>query len=183
MTFLFEHRTRVSSSTLFKKKGLLLFILLFPLCSFSQIPTLSGTKKPPPPPPPPPPSDLLFEPVTFFVHQDCISINGRFKQDSCGKQKLQTSIQQLIQYPAQAINEHIKGMVVIQCYLDKDGIIKGSKLIKDIGGGCGEEAIRALQFFQKDHKLNTPWVPRIPSRSKNTTPKVYFNVPIFFELE
>lgn len=55
-------------------------------------------------------------------------------------------------YPEEAKAKQIEGVVVIGFVVAKDGSVKDVKLIKDIGGGCGEEAVRL-------GKLMTKWSP------------------------
>jgi periplasmic protein TonB len=50
-----------------------------------------------------------------------------------------------MKYPAQARRMGIEGKVFIQFVVGKDGSISEIKIIKGIGAGCDEEAIRVLQ--------------------------------------
>lgn len=49
-----------------------------------------------------------------------------------------------VRYPAQAKKLDIKGFVLVNAIIEKDGSIKYVKIRKDIGGGCGEEATRVV---------------------------------------
>jgi protein TonB len=49
-----------------------------------------------------------------------------------------------IKYPAQALSLGLQGRVFIQFVVGKDGSITDATLIRGIGGGCDEEAIRVV---------------------------------------
>ncbi|MFQ3574812.1 MAG: TonB family protein [Cytophagales bacterium] len=52
-----------------------------------------------------------------------------------------------IRYPKQAIQMGIEGRVFIQFTVGKDGCIKDVKIVKGIGGGCEEEALRVVNLM------------------------------------
>ncbi len=54
------------------------------------------------------------------------------------------TIQESIKYPTVAKNAGIEGRVLIQFTVDQSGHIENPIVINGIGGGCDEEAIRAL---------------------------------------
>jgi protein TonB len=78
-----------------------------------------------------------------------------------------------IKYPKIAKETGIEGTVVVTFVIETDGSITDVKLLKDIGGGCGEEAIRLVNGMPK-------WNP---GRQNNTPARVQFNLPIKFTLE
>ncbi len=59
-----------------------------------------------------------------------------------------------LQYPNAAREAEIKGRVVVEFIIDKDGSVDGVRVVKgqDIGGGLPEEAIRVV-------KNMPPWKP------------------------
>ena len=63
-------------------------------------------------------------------------------------------------------------------YVDKDGRIRAPELLKDIGAGCGQEALRVIRSM--DNVTYEKWTP---SKSRGKAVKVYFNLPIEFDLE
>lgn len=77
-----------------------------------------------------------------------------------------------INYPAKAIKEKIAGRVVLTFIVEKSGELSNIKLIRGIGGGCDEEAMRVL-------KMSPPWKPGY----QNGRPvRVIYTMPISFNL-
>jgi protein TonB len=68
----------------------------------------------------------------------------------------------------------LSGKLLIRFYVDVDGSIKDAKVIKDgVGGYCGEESLRVVNKMPK-------WNPGMQN---NTPVKVYYNLPIVFEVK
>ncbi len=78
-----------------------------------------------------------------------------------------------IHYPQSALKNGIQGTVYVHFIIEKDGSISDIKVLKGIGGGCDEEAIRVLSIIPK-------W---IPGRQNGKTVRVLFNTPISFSLK
>ncbi len=55
------------------------------------------------------------------------------------------AIQREIQYPVIAKRAGIEGRVILQFIVDEQGRVTEPKVVRGIGGGCDEEALRALQ--------------------------------------
>ena len=55
--------------------------------------------------------------------------------------------------------------------VDTDGTVLNPKILRDIGGGCGEEALRIVRLMPK-------WKP---GRFYGKVVKTTFNLPIFFD--
>ena len=55
------------------------------------------------------------------------------------------AIQREIQYPVIAKRAGIEGRVILQFIVDEQGRLTEPKVVRGIGGGCDEEALRALQ--------------------------------------
>lgn len=77
-----------------------------------------------------------------------------------------------IQYPQLARESGITGTVYVTFVVNKDGRLTNFKILRGVGGGCDEEAIRVL-------KMMPPW---IPGRQGGKTVPVQFNLPIRFTL-
>ena len=69
-----------------------------------------------------------------------------------GDRALMNYIANQLKYPEEARKQGIEGIVVLQFTVEEDGRLTEISLRKDLGGGCGEEAIRLL-------KNMPPWVP------------------------
>ncbi|MDR0789311.1 MAG: energy transducer TonB [Bacteroidales bacterium] len=54
-----------------------------------------------------------------------------------------------IVYPEAARQAGIEGQVSVNFVVEKDGSITNIKIIRDIGGGCGEELVRVLKAMPK----------------------------------
>jgi protein TonB len=69
-----------------------------------------------------------------------------------GQDALLADIQKMLQYPPMAKRNRIEGECIVAFTLDKDGAASNYKIIKNIGGGCGEEAMRVAKAL----KYNAP---------------------------
>lgn len=78
-----------------------------------------------------------------------------------------------IKYPAQARETNIEGKVYIKFIVEKDGSVSDVKCIRDIGGGCGAEAVRVVKTLPK-------WKP---AKQRNRTVRSYFTLPVAFTLQ
>ena len=77
-----------------------------------------------------------------------------------------------IRYPALARENNISGRVFISFVVEKDGRLTDIKIVRGIGAGCDEEAVRVL-------KLAPAWKPGI----QNGRPvRVTYTIPVFFQL-
>lgn len=83
-------------------------------------------------------------------------------------QKLATEMQ----YPAHARKNGIQGRVYVQFLITKDGQLTEPKVIRGIGGGCDEEAIRAINTIKG-------WEPAIHKGKPVTIRTV---LPVIFKL-
>ena len=78
-----------------------------------------------------------------------------------------------IKYPEEAKELGIQGKVFVNFVVEPDGSISGVKIMRGIGGGCDEEAIRVVKAMPK-------W---IPGKQRGVPVRVYFNLPIKFTLQ
>ncbi len=78
-----------------------------------------------------------------------------------------------LKYPDIAREQNIQGKVYVQFIVEKDGSITDPKAIRDIGGGCGDEAVRVVSGMPK-------WKPG-NQRGRNV--RVQFTLPVAFQLE
>ena len=80
-------------------------------------------------------------------------------------------LQKKIRYPLQAKSLGVQGVVYVQSIINEKGKIVDPKVVKKLGAGCDEEAIRVL----KKSKFK-------PGYDKGKPVKVRFTLPIFFRL-
>lgn len=96
---------------------------------------------------------------------------------ACSTRKMLEYIYSNLKYPAEARQNGIQGQVVIQFIIEKDGSVKEPKLLKDIGAGCGEAALKVINDM---NKLPERWRPGMKD---GVAVPAYFTVPIRFKLE
>jgi protein TonB len=79
---------------------------------------------------------------------------------------------QNIQYPQQASELGIQGTVYIQFVVDSKGNITDVKIMRGIGGGCDEEALRVVKIMPKWH----------PGKQNGKTVRVLYTMPVTFKI-
>lgn len=77
-----------------------------------------------------------------------------------------------IKYPQMARESGIQGRVFVTFVVEKDGSVTDVKVLRGIGGGCDEEAIRVIENMPK-------WNP---GKQRGKPVRVQFNMPILFKL-
>ena len=90
-----------------------------------------------------------------------------------GIQKLLEYLHSNIRYPVLAKESNIQGKVFVSFVVEKDGSVTDVKVLRGIGGGCDEEAIRVVSQMPK-------W---IPGRQRDVPVRVRYNLPIKFVLQ
>ncbi len=77
-----------------------------------------------------------------------------------------------IKYPEMAKESGIQGTVYVTFVVEKDGSISNVKVLRGIGGGCDEEAVRVIKNMPK-------WKP---GKQRGRPVRAQFNMPIRFIL-
>ncbi len=77
-----------------------------------------------------------------------------------------------IKYPEEARKNGTEGTVVISFVVEKDGSLSEIKLLRDIGDGCGQEAIRMVSMMPR-------WVP---GKNKGQPVKQKMVLPVKFKM-
>jgi TonB family protein len=80
---------------------------------------------------------------------------------------------QNIKYPEQAKKNGIQGKVFVTFVIESDGSISDVKVLRGIGGGCDEEAVRVIKLMPK-------WNPGM---QEGKAVRTQFNIPIKFALD
>ncbi|MBV6647800.1 MAG: energy transducer TonB [Cyclobacteriaceae bacterium] len=101
----------------------------------------------------------------FIIVQDMPSYPG-------GIEAFYDYVGRNMKYPKMARRHGIQGTVTLQFVIDVDGSITDIQVLKGIGGGCDEEAIRVL-FKAKKFS---------PGKQRGMAVKVRQTLPIFFRL-
>ena len=90
-----------------------------------------------------------------------------------GMEALIKYLSENIKYPEQAKKDKIQGKVYISFVVEKDGSVADAKVLRGIGGGCDEEALRVVNAMPN-------WTP---GKQRNTPVRVQFNLPVAFKLQ
>lgn len=90
-----------------------------------------------------------------------------------GEQALNDFMAKNLHYPQVARDSNIQGRVFVQFVVEKDGTITNPKVTRDIGGDCGEEALRVVRMMPK-------WKTGM---RKGKAVRVQYTLPVVFELE
>ncbi|HET6569101.1 MAG TPA: TonB family protein [Rhodothermales bacterium] len=117
-----------------------------------------------PPPPvvqPPPPKDEVFT-----VVEQMPTFPG-------GLQAMYEWMQKEFEYPEIARKAGVEGKVFVQFVVGNDGAIRDAQVVRGIGGGCDEEALRLIKAMPK-------W---IPGKQNGRAVSVKFSMPITFKLK
>jgi protein TonB len=89
-----------------------------------------------------------------------------------GDKALREFILNNLNYPEIARKTGITGTVYVQFVVEKDGSISDVKVVRGIGGGCDEEAVRVVKSMPK-------WKP---GKQRGMPVRVYFTLPIELKL-
>ena len=154
---------------------------------------------PPPPPPPPAPTTVLEIVEDEVVVEEKEQVNQEVKEETKvvvqqreeeveeeqvftivedmptfpgGEAELFKYLGKTIKYPQMAQDASISGVVYVTFVVGKDGKISDAKVLRGIGGGCDEEALRVVRAMPT-------WKPG-KQRGKPVT--VQYNLPIRFTL-
>lgn len=88
--------------------------------------------------------------------------------------KMKTSLaalQKQIVYPDKAQKAGVEGRVIVQFVVNEKGEVENPRVIRGIGGGCDEEAIRVAKLAQFE-----------PGEQRGVPVRVQFTLPIMFML-
>ena len=145
---------------------------------------VAETKKaaPAPPPPPPPPPALEVKEIFKVVEEmprfpGCEDLPTMDEKKACSQQKMLEFIYANIRYPAIARDNNISGTAVVRFVVTETGKIEGGEILRDIGGDCGQEALRVVNLM---NDLPERWTP---GKQRGRKVSVYFNLPVKFILK
>jgi protein TonB len=91
-----------------------------------------------------------------------------------GQAAMYAFIAQELKYPLLAKRNRIQGQCIVSFTLATDGTLQGVKLVKQVGGGTGEEALRVvrlLKFKKPEYPILTslPIVFKLGATASNAT--------------
>jgi periplasmic protein TonB len=118
------------------------------------------------------PKPVDLEPLPDETAEETFIYAEEMPEPVGGMQEFYKYISKNIKYPSQARRMGIEGNVTVSFVVDKDGSITEIKVLKGIGAGCDEEAIRILETARK-------WRP---GKQRAVPVRVRMAIPIFFKL-
>jgi len=162
---------------------------------------LASTTPPPPPPPPPAPTQVIEivedevevqdkEVIEMEVTETTVVEAPVQREEEVVEEQIFTIVEEMptfpggevemrkylgksIKYPQMAQDAGISGTVFLTFEVDKDGKIKDVKVLRGIGGGCDEEAMRVVKAMPQ-------WTP---GKQRGKAVRVQFTLPVKFTLK
>ncbi len=107
------------------------------------------------------------------VEQEIFQIVEEMPAYPGGDQKLMEYIAKNIKYPQIARESGIQGRVFVGFVVEPDGSVSNVKLLRGIGGGCDEEAMRVIKSMPK-------WKP---GKQRGKAVRVSYQIPVNFRLQ
>ncbi len=110
--------------------------------------------------------EIVEEATIFTVVESMPEFKG-------GMAKLYSYLGNNIKYPVMAKESGIQGKVYVTFVVERDGSITDVKVLRGIGGGCDEEAIRVVASMPR-------WTP---GKQRGKPVRVQYNLPVRFTLQ
>lgn len=106
------------------------------------------------------------------VQEEVYKVAEQMPEYPGGDDSLLAYVYRNIKYPELAKKNNVEGTVVVSFVVTKEGKVKDARLLRDIGAGCGKEALRVVNTLPV-------WKPGMQRGEKVN---VQFNLPIKFRL-
>lgn len=118
---------------------------------------------------------LIIMPYLLFAqnagNDETMSLSAKEKaQYPGGEKELEKYLSLNLRYPNKALENGIVGEVVVCFMLDEKGVISDAKVLKSLGYGCDEEALRVV-------KKMPDWKP---AQVQGQAVKVNYILPVVF---
>jgi TonB family protein len=104
--------------------------------------------------------------TVYYVTDKAIEFTG-------GMRAFYQTLSTILRYPEDAINDEIEGSVYVEIVIDANGSIASLQVLESLGGGCDEEALRAIRTTDKK------W---IPAQHRGRPVKAAVVLPVTFRL-
>lgn len=117
--------------------------------------------------------EFIEEEEEEVVEEEIFTIVETMPSFPGGEAKMFEYLGKNTRYPTLAKESGIQGMVVLTFVVEKSGEISDVKVLRGIGGGCDEEAIRVVKSMPK-------WAP---GKQRGKPVKVQYNLPYRFILQ
>jgi len=105
--------------------------------------------------------------------QGCENETDAKARQICLEEKLAAFFDDFIIYPERARKKKLEGQVVVEFVVEKDGSVSNIQIIHDIGEGCGNEVVIALERLPK----------LVPAMHGGQPARVLYTVPVNFVLK
>ncbi len=113
-----------------------------------------------------PPPVVEEEPQIFTIVEEMPSFPG-------GEAELFKYLKKSTKIPQMAMDAGISGVVYVTFVVDENGKVRDPKVLRGIGGGCDEEALRVV-------KAMPPWEP---GKQRGKPVRVQYNLPMRFTVK
>lgn len=160
-----------------------------------QMEDITQTEQEEKPPPPPRPQVPVEVPNDEIIEDQDIEIDAEFSMDDPLEMPEEppeeeeedffvavenmpelkgglAGLQRKINYPEMARKAGIEGKVIIQFIVNENGKVENPQVIRGIGGGCNEEALRVVKQAEFE-----------PGRQRGKPVRVQYSLPITFQLQ
>ncbi len=118
-------------------------------------------------------SDFFENQEVYDESQEVLNVVESMPSFPGGMGALMKYLAENIKYPPLAKESGIQGRVFINFIVEPDGSITNARILRGIGGGCDEEAMRVVQ--------NMPnWTP---GKQRGKPVRVSYNLPLKFTLQ
>ena len=107
----------------------------------------------------------------------CEEVGDMRERKTCADKKMLQYIYENLKYPTEAKDAGLEGQCVIQFIVAIDGSIENIKVVRDIGGGCGEAVRNVISSM---NNMPSKW---ISGKQSGKPVKVMYTLPVKFKLE
>ncbi len=114
--------------------------------------------------------------MPYIICEQCKDFRTSKELDKCTNERLIEFVYGKLIYPKAAKDSLIEGKVFISFDIEIDGTLSNIQLVKDIGGGCGEEALRVTRLLAATYQSK-------PSKMRGKEVRIKYNLPIQFKLK
>ena len=130
---------------------------------------------------PPPPEEDLPDKIMNFAEEmprfpGC-NQGSKEEKKKCSDQKLLSYLAKNLRYPTVARENGIEGRLYVRFVVNQDGSIEDAEVLRDIGGGCGDAALKVVESM---NDLPQRWSP---GKQGGKNVRVKYTLPVTFTLD
>jgi protein TonB len=116
----------------------------------------------------------IVEEMPVFPGCDTLTDNNAKRR--CTENQLMKYINKNIIYPDSARDNNIQGLVLVEFVIDTQGKVTRIKILRDIGAGCGDAVVQAI------NKMNTDGIIWKPGKQGGKKVLVRYRIPARFRI-